>query len=285
MNSKQLTRAARNLIDLALEEDLGLGDVSSDTLIPSEHKSRARIVAREPLTLAGIALVDAVFKHLDADFPAGAQTSDGNTVQSGDVVWETCASTRCLLQGERTALNFLQYLSGIATRTAAFVHAAHRNGSRVRICDTRKTTPGYRLLSKYAVRCGGGHNHRFSLADVVMLKDNHIAVCGGITRAMEILRETVPHTASIVVEADSLDQAREAAAEGADVILLDNMTLDHLKIAVTELGENAVLEASGGITLEMVTAVADTGVRVISVGGLTHSAAAVDLSMELEPIV
>jgi len=285
MNSNQLIRVARKLVELALEEDLGLGDVSTDTLIPEDHRSRARIVARQPLTLAGIELVDEVFRQVDPTIPVGAQVADGNTLEPGDVVWETSASTRSLLQGERTALNFLQYLSGIATRTAAFVKTAHQQGARPRICDTRKTTPGYRMLSKYAVRCGGGHNHRFSLADVVMLKDNHIAVCGSITQALENLRQSIPHTASIVVEADTLDQAREAAAGKVDVILLDNMTLEELKTAVRELGGKVILEASGGVTLETIGDIAQTGVDVISVGSLTHSAPAADLALELEPVV
>lgn len=285
MNSNQLSRVARKLVELALEEDLGLGDVSTDTLISENHQSRARIVARQPLTLAGINLVDEVFRQVDPRIPSGVQIADGNPLVPGDVVWEVRASTRSLLQGERTALNFLQYLSGIATQTAAFVKAAHQQGARPRICDTRKTTPGYRMLSKYAVRCGGGHNHRFSLADVVMLKDNHIAVCGGITQALENLRQNIPHTASVVVEADTLDQAREAAAAKVEVILLDNMTLEDMKTAVRELKGQVLLEASGGITLESIGDIAQTGVDVISVGSLTHSAPAADLALELESIV
>ncbi len=284
MNPHSLLRAARPLIDAALAEDLAQGDASSDPLFPEEHRSRARIVAREPLVIAGLPLVDAVFQAVDPAIPSGIRLRDGESIDAGTLLWETTGSTRSLLQAERTALNFIQFLSGIATATARLVAAAREGAPEVRICDTRKTLPGYRLLSKYAVRCGGGSNHRFSLSDGIMIKDNHIAAAGSIRAAVETLRRNNPHTLRIEVEADSLEQAREAALAGADIILLDNMDPETLRRAVCELGDQVVLEASGGITLESISEVAATGVDIISVGAITHSAPAVDLSLELHPI-
>lgn len=282
MNPRMLVRAARPLIDLALSEDVGCGDLSSDTLVAAEHRSTATVRAGQELVVCGLPLVDAVFQALDPSCAGGSLLPDGRRVSAGQAVWEWTGPTQVLLQGERTALNFLQLLSGMATLTAAFVDAARQNQSHTRICDTRKTIPGYRLLSKYAVRCGGGHNHRFSLADVVMLKDNHLAVRGGMAEAVDALRRSVPHTARIEVEADTLEQAAEAVDADADIILLDNMRPEAVREAVQRWGDRVILEASGGITLETVPAYAATGVHVISIGALTHSAPAADFSMSIE---
>lgn len=281
MNRKALIRSARPLIELALSEDLAFGDLSSDTLIPEDHQSLATIHAGEDMVVCGLPLVDAVFQGIDPGLKPGALLRDGSKVAAGDPVWELSAPTQTLLQGERTALNFLQMLSGIATMTSAFVSIVDRIGSKTRICDTRKTVPGYRLLSKYAVRCGGGFNHRFSLADVIMLKDNHLAVQGSIREAVTSLRGSAPHTSTIEVEADTLEQAREAVEAGADILLLDNMGPDEVRQAVEAWGKIVILEASGGMTLDTVEAYANTGVHVISIGALTHSAPATGFSLSM----
>jgi len=285
MNSEQLSRAAGSLIELALAEDLPHGDPSSEFLVPPDHRSCGTIVADEALVLCGLPLVDAVFQALDTNFPSGSLHRDGTRVSPGEPVWESTGSTQTLLQGERTALNFLQMLSGIATNTAAFVAEAKKGASGVRVCDTRKTHPGFRVLSKYAVRCGGGANHRFSLSEMPMLKDNHRVTHETIHEAVTAIRSKVSHTARIEVEADTLDQAREAAEAGADIILLDNMTPDEISRAVRELGDRVLLEASGEITLETIRAYAATGVPVISAGAITHSSPAAGFSLSIASIV
>ena len=276
------TPAINSLIDLALEEDLGLGDVTSDVLLGRRHHSRGVIEARENLVLSGIELSAEIFYRVDDALEVNKRAGDGDRLEPGGTVMTIHGPACSMLKAERTSLNFLQKLSGIATLTARYVEAAHRGNPDTRVCDTRKTTPGFRLLSKYAVRCGGGHNHRFSLADAVMIKDNHIAAAGSVEAAVRTIRRHAPHTAKVEVEADTLEQVEEALAAGADVILLDNMAAEDIRAAVKKTDRRAILEASGGISLATIDAYAATGVDVISVGAITHSAPAADLALNLE---
>lgn len=272
------------IVALAISEDLPWGDLTSDNLIPGDLIGEARIEAREDGILAGLPVVQAVFRTIDPTIRFQARHSDGRPLERGGVVAELRGPFRSLLRGERVALNFLQRLSGIATLTARYVAAVA--GTRARIVDTRKTTPGLRLLEKYAVRVGGGHNHRYCLSDAVLIKDNHLAALRlraiDLATALRHLRRQIPHTATIEVEAETLDDVRAAVDAGADAILLDNMTLPTLREAVAIVAGRALTEASGGITLETVRAVAETGVDLISVGALTHSARALDLALEIE---
>ncbi len=277
-----LTPTINTLIELALEEDLGLGDVTSDVLLAPRLHSRGEIEAREALVLCGIDLAAEIFRRVDDALEINQVTRDGDRLAPGATVMTIHGPAASMLKAERSALNFLQKLSGIATLTPRYVEAAHRGNPATRVCDTRKTTPGFRLLSKYAVRCGGGHNHRFSLADAVMIKDNHIAASGSITAAIRAIRKHAPHTAKIEVEADSPEQVDEALAAGADIILLDNMSPGKIREIVEKTNRKALLEASGGIQLETIEHYAAAGVDVISVGALTHSAPAADLALNLE---
>jgi nicotinate-nucleotide pyrophosphorylase (carboxylating) len=258
-----------------LAEDLGPGDVTSQALIEPEVRSTAAILLKEPGVVCGLGIVRAIFGELDDDLAWDARQADGDRLEPGQLV-TLQARTRAILGGERLALNLLGRLSGIATLTRQFVDAI--DGTGATILDTRKTTPGLRALEKAAVRCGGGTNHRFGLYDAVLIKDNHLQVAGSIGAAIERAR-----TAGLVVtvECETLDQVRDAAAAGADRILLDNMDLDDLRRAVELVSGRAVLEASGGVTLETVRAIAETGVDDISVGALTHSPPALDVSLEL----
>lgn len=274
----------RRLAEEALSEDLGAGDVTTDLLLSPDVKASARIVAREPGVLAGLPIVLEVFRCADPDLNVEVQSTDGDAVSAGTVVCHIAGRGRPLLRAERTALNFLQRLSGIATLTARFVEAVQDTGAR--IVDTRKTTPGLRVLEKYAVRCGGGRNHRFGLSDGFLLKDNHRAILGsgtrGVVDAVSEARRRLPHTVPVEVEVDAPDQLAETLEAGVDAVLLDNFSLDELRRAVEVAGGKVLLEASGGITLATVRDVAATGVDLISVGALTHSAPALDLALDLE---
>jgi nicotinate-nucleotide pyrophosphorylase (carboxylating) len=259
-------------------------------MIPADRHAEAVVVAREPCVVAGLALfgtLAAAFARRTVRRPLRILESvgDGRSVNEGDVLCRIGGDTRSLLTLERTLLNFLARLSGIATLTACYVEAARKTGSTSRILDTRKTTPGHRVLEKYAVSCGGGHNHRLGLFDAVLIKDNHVAAAGGITAAVEAARAAVPGDVRIEVECDGLDQVREALDAGAPGILLDNFTPQRVAEAVALVAGRARLEVSGGVTLDTVAAYAATGVDDISVGRLTHSAASVDLSLELRPPV
>jgi len=269
---------AQHLIQLALEEDLGeRGDVTSAVSIPVETTITGRITAKEAGVIAGLDLVVQVYAQIDPTVTVQTSVEDGATVEAGTVICEVSGLGRSVLSGERVALNFLQHLSGIASLTAQFVEAV--DGTNTVILDTRKTTPGWRVLEKYAVRMGGGQNHRMGLYDMVLIKDNHIDAAGGITNAVNAARSAgLP----IEVEVKNLDELREALTLGVDRILLDNMNLTQMQQAVTIAGGNVPLEASGNMTLNRVAAVAATGVNFISVGALTHSAPALDLSMRLE---
>ncbi len=263
----------------ALKEDLGdAGDLTSAACIPREAHSRARLTARRPGVIAGVDLALAAFRLVDCDIEAIVEKNDGARVAAKDVVLRVEGPSRGILTAERVALNFLGRMSGVSTETARLVDAVA--GTRARIVCTRKTTPGLRALEKYAVRCGGGHNHRFGLYDAVMIKDNHIAAAGGIAEAMKAAKEAVGHMTKIEIEVETLEQLEEALNHGAHVVLLDNMSTDDLKLAVSLNKGRALLEASGGVTLDSVRAIAMTGVDVISSGAITHSAPSLDLGLD-----
>ncbi len=273
---------AMALIEAALSEDVGDGDRTSEWTVPAESRSEAVIVAKQRLTVAGLAVAAEVFLAVDGDLSVELRTDDSEEVEVGDVVMAIAGSTRSLLTAERTALNFLGRLSGIATLTRAFVSRVEGTGAR--IVDTRKTTPGWRALEKMAVRAGGGSNHRMGLDDMVLVKDNHIAAAGGLTAAMERVRMSnvgLP----VEVEVHTGEELEEALDAGVKRILLDNMAPDGLRAAVSlvreRIGEGVTLEASGNVTLDTVLEVAETGVDLISVGALTHSAAAADFSLQV----
>jgi nicotinate-nucleotide pyrophosphorylase (carboxylating) len=274
--------AVREQIRGWLAEDVGSGDVTTETTIPRESRSKAVIHVKESGVIAGIPVAKLVFDVVDPSLIFEAKVQDGDQVDKGTVLAIVEGRTHSLLIGERLALNLMQRLSGIATKTRAFVNALE--GLPVRLVDTRKTTPGHRLLEKYAVRVGGGANHRFGLYDAVMIKDNHIKGSGGIRAAVEAARRKIPHTMKIEVETESLEQVDEAMACGADIIMLDNMPAAMMKAAVARIKQAAphvIVEASGGVTLETVHSIAACGVDVISVGGLTYSFHALDISLDL----
>jgi nicotinate-nucleotide pyrophosphorylase (carboxylating) len=270
-----------HLIGLALEEDAGLGDVTSRAIFPARHRSRGHIAAGQELTLCGTAIAARVFARVDPALKVTLRAADGDRLRPGDRVLDVAGPTAALLTAERTALNFLQRLSGVATLARRF--AAAVAGTGVRIVDTRKTTPGWRELEKYAVRCGGCFNHRSSLGEHVLIKDNHIAAAGSLTKAVQKCRAEAPHGAKIEVEAKTLAEVREAVRAGAEVILLDNMTPERIRAAVAVIGGHAQVEVSGGVRLETVRSFALPGVDVISIGTLTHSAPAADLSLTVLP--
>ena len=273
-----------DLIARALAEDIGRGDLTTDALIYSESRSAARIVAREAGVVAGLDLAAAAFRSLDPDVAFDIVAGDGRTVAAGDVIARVAGKTRALLSAERVALNFMTHMSGIATLTSQYVAAVA--GTKARIVDTRKTLPGLRVVEKYAVRMGGGLNHRFGLDDAVMIKDNHVAAAGGIAAAVSRMRgnagSAVGHMVKICCEVDRIDQIEDALAAGADVLLLDNMTPSILAQAVRLIAGRAVAEASGKVSLETVAAIATTGVDVISVGRLTHSAPTLDIALDFD---
>ena len=269
------------MIDLALEEDAGLGDVTSRAIFPAGHRSRAAIEAGHALVVCGLEVAARVFARVDPALAVKLIARDGAQVKKGGVVLRVSGPTASLLTAERTALNFLQRLSGVATLSRRFADRAKPLG--VRIVDTRKTTPGYRALEKYAVRCGGCHNHRASLGEHILIKDNHIAAAGSLARAVRRARAEAPHTAKIEVEAKTLAEVREAVRARAEVILLDNMSPALIRAAVKVIARRAVVEVSGGVRLETLGDYALPGVDVISVGALTHSAPAADLSLTIRP--
>jgi nicotinate-nucleotide pyrophosphorylase (carboxylating) len=263
----------------ALEEDLdAAGDITTDAIVPAKAKGQASIVARQAGVIAGLDLAEAAFKALDPEMRFVRAVQDGERVERDGTIATVACKTRALLTGERTALNFLGRLSGIATLTAAYVKAVEGTGAR--IACTRKTTPGLRALEKYAVRAGGGINHRFGLYDAVLVKDYHFAAAGGLTQALERLRTRNGHVVKIDVEVDTLDQLREALKFPIDAVLLDNMAVETLRQAVKLVAGRATVEASGGVTLETVREIASTGVDLISVGALTHSPRNLDSSLE-----
>jgi nicotinate-nucleotide pyrophosphorylase (carboxylating) len=277
-----------NAVNTALAEDLGRGDITSRSTVRPGIKARGQFLAKQDFVLAGLEVADAVFAAFDPHLQVETTVTDGDELKSGKVFARVTGDAQTLLAAERTALNFLQQLSGIATVTHKYTQAIA--GSQASIVDTRKTTPGLRMLEKYAVTCGGGKNHRFGLDDGVLIKDNHIALAGGLTEALRRAREAAGHLHKIEIEVASLEQVREALQAGADIIMLDNMSPAQVKQCVDLVSETekekrrTLLEASGGITLTNVREYAETGVDLISIGALTHSAPAVDISFKIKAV-
>jgi nicotinate-nucleotide pyrophosphorylase (carboxylating) len=267
----------KEFIRSALEEDIGVGDMTSGLLVPEEHRASGVLVAKSGFMLAGLLFAEEVFRSLDSDIKFTQLAEEGSRVKKSAVLARITGRTQSLLAGERVALNILQRLSGVATLTNRFVKKVE--DLDVRILDTRKTTPGMRYLEKYAVRIGGGYNHRFGLYDGILIKDNHIEAAGGIKNAVAQARENFRD--KIEVEAESLKDVKDAVQAGADIIMLDNMSVKDMKAAVRIAGKKAKLEASGNVTIDNVRRLAETGVDYISVGALTHSAPAADISMKI----
>lgn len=266
----------------ALAEDLGLGgDITTEATVPAGTRSSGVIAARKPGTVAGMQLAEAAFRTLDPEAAFEVIVGDGGRVEAGGVIARVSGDARALLTAERTALNFLGHLSGIATLTARYVAAVA--GTKARIIDTRKTTPGLRALEKFAVRCGGGVNHRFGLFDAILIKDNHIVAADGIVSALERARAHAGHMVKVEIEVTTLDELDDALQLAPDAVLLDNMPLSTLKAAVAGVAGRVLTEASGGVTLDTVRAIADTGVDLISVGALTHSAPVLDVGLDFDP--
>ncbi len=272
----------RSLVTEALGEDIGPGDVTSELTIPTDAMARGRFLAKQDGVLSGLDVCEECFRQLDASCVLEALLDEGDSFTSGSDIAIVSGPARAVLGAERTALNFLQRLCGIATVTRRFVDAIA--GTSARIVDTRKTTPCLRALEKRAVKAGGGHNHRFALYDGILLKDNHIAIASGVQAAIAAARAGRTHTLKIEVEVTDLDQLREAIEAGADVVMLDNMTPAQLAEAVKVAGGRVLTEASGGVSLDNVAAIAASGVDLISVGALTHSAPAIDISLEVSGV-
>jgi nicotinate-nucleotide pyrophosphorylase (carboxylating) len=272
--------SVREIISRALAEDIGPGDITTAATVFPDEEGKAVIIAKQDLVLAGLEVFLEVFLTIDKGIDFFSGYDDGDTIKKGAVIAELSGPLAVLLTGERVALNLLQRMCGVATETKNFVDAVA--GTDAGILDTRKTMPGLRILDKYAVSVGGGRNHRFGLFDGVLIKDNHIAAAGGIKNAVRAAKGNAPHTLKIEVECESVEQVKEALAAGADIIMLDNMGIEAMKAAVKAIGGKAAVEASGNMTLKRVRAVAETGVDFISVGAITHSAPAVDISMKIK---
>lgn len=274
--------AVDDIIKNALKEDINYIDVATDLTLDSSNIQQGVFLAKADGVLCGIDVALRVFELLYDGFEYSVYKKDRDTIKKGDIIARVTGPVTFLLKGERTALNLLQHMSGIATETRRCVELV--KGTKASIADTRKTLPGLRALQKYAVTCGGGKNHRFNLSDCAMLKDNHIDACGGIEKAVGILREKIGHTVKIEVETRNLDEVAKALNAGADIIMLDNMDNDTMKKAVELMDGKALSEASGGITHDTIAAVAQTGVDIISIGALTHSVTAFDISMKIKKI-
>jgi nicotinate-nucleotide pyrophosphorylase (carboxylating) len=270
----------REIVRRALDEDIGSGDVTTEATVGADRRARGVFLVKADCVVAGLDVALEAFRLLDPDIGETVHRRDGDRCQAGEEIAEVSGLARALLVGERTALNFLQRLSGIATRARRFVDAA---GGRIVVLDTRKTTPGLRVLEKYAVRAGGAANHRAGLFDAVLIKDNHIRLAGGVAEAIARMRENQPGL-PIEIEAQSLDEVDAALAAGVEILLVDNMSTDEIRAAVTRARGRAKVEISGGVTLERIPELAATGADFVSVGALTHSAPAVDISFELEPL-
>jgi len=272
--------SVEKLIQLALEEDLGPGDITTELLVSKDQKGSAEIVAKEDLILAGSEILEAVFKKLDSETQVEFNFKDGNFVKNGSIMAVIKGRFSILLEGERTALNFLQRLCGIATHVRSYLDEMGDSG-KTKLVDTRKTTPGWRVLEKYAVRVGGAGNHRIALYDGILIKDNHIAVCGGVKKAVEKARLNVHHLLKIEVEVTNIHELGEALDAGADVIMLDNMSDDEIISAVKMINGRALVEVSGMVRKERLAFLSRTGVDIVSSGALTHQARAVDISMRI----
>lgn len=275
--------ATEEFVSRIISEDLGRGDITTNFVTNEERNGRAFIKAKSDLVLCGIDIAAYVFKFIDEDLEVELLARDGEKLCAGEKIMNISGNAASILKGERTALNLLQRLSGIASLTAEYVKEIDKY-SETKIADTRKTTPGLRTLEKYAVRTGGGSNHRFGLDDGVMIKDNHIVLAGSITQAVENVRSKIHHLLKIEVETTNLDEVKEALAARADVIMLDNMDYDMMAEAIETIGENAKIEISGGVTLEKINELSKLGADFISVGALTHSAVAKDINLTLEII-
>lgn len=269
-----------DLIRQSFKEDIGTGDITTLSTVPEEQTVSGRFIAKSSLVVCGIDVAVRVFSLIDERVRISVLARDGTSVSTGTIIAEIAGPARAILTGERVALNFLQLLSGIATRTRDCVEAVR--GTKARITDTRKTTPGLRVLEKYAVRTGGGSNHRFNLSDGVLIKDNHIKAAGNITQAVRAARLSIPHTLKIEVEVENSGMIEEALACGADIIMLDNMSLEDMSAAVKRINGQAVVEASGNMGEKDLMAVARTGVDLISIGALTHSIMAADISLRFD---
>ena len=270
------------IVEQVLLEDIGTGDITSDSIVPYDLKAKGIIKTSEEGVVAGLDIAHLIFKKLDPEIIFQEKIKDGVKVARGKVLAEISGSARTILKGERAALNFLQRMSGIATITSKFCQEI--KNLPVRIVDTRKTTPGLRILEKYAVLMGGGYNHRFGLYDAVLIKDNHIAVAGGIKSAVNSVRKQISHMIKIEIEVENLSQLQEALEMKVDIVMLDNMDLETMKEAVKIVKGEALIEASGGITLKKVREIAQTGVDLISVGALTHSVKSLDIGMEIKNV-
>jgi nicotinate-nucleotide pyrophosphorylase (carboxylating) len=266
------------LLQLALREDIGTGDITTSCCVPESAVVSGVFIAKEPGVICGLGVVERVFDLMDEVVVVTPCVKDGDAVAAGDILAKISGPARGVLTGERTALNLLQHLSGIATKTAETVSAV--SGTKARITDTRKTAPGMRALAKYAVKCGGGSNHRFNLSDGVLIKDNHIVAAGGIENAIAAARRSCPHTLKIEVETETLEQVTGAIRAGADIIMLDNMTIEMMTEAVKIINGRALCEASGNMGERDLRAIAETGVDYISIGALTHSVKAFDISLK-----
>jgi nicotinate-nucleotide pyrophosphorylase (carboxylating) len=275
LDPRQLTR----IIEAALAEDVNTGDITTMSTVPYDTRIDGRFLAKASGVLCGVSVAQAVFSYIDPGIRLDFQFQDGDAVQNGDIIAHISGRAIPVLTGERLALNFMQRMSGIATRTREAVGKVE--GFSVRILDTRKTTPGLRTLEKYAVRVGGGYNHRFTLSDGVLIKDNHIQAAGGITQAIRAARSSVPHTLKIEVETETLEQVREALSAGADIIMLDNMAIEMMTQAVKLIGKRALIEASGNMDEKDLREVAGTGVDFISIGALTNYVRPLDISLKL----
>ncbi|WP_408956302.1 carboxylating nicotinate-nucleotide diphosphorylase [Natroniella sp. ANB-PHB2] len=273
-------REVLKIIRTALVEDIGRGDITTEALIERDKKGVGQIIAKDSGIIAGLDVVSWVYEELDSDLKFKTLVADGERVESSQVIAKVSGSVGPLLTGERVALNFLQRMSGIATKTASYQEKiADYN---LKIVDTRKTTPGLRILEKYAVKAGGGSNHRFGLYDAVMIKDNHIQAAGSIKEAVSQVRESISHTIKIEVETENLAEVKEALGENVDIIMLDNMSLELMKEAVKLIAGRAIVEASGGITIDRLVEIAKSGVDIISLGTLTHTINSLDISLDLK---
>lgn len=268
-----------NIIINSIKEDMPSGDITTDNIIDENSKSEAKMIAKDSGVIAGLDVVKRVFELLDPEVVFEKLVKEGQWVNKGDVILTLHGNTRALLKGERTALNILQKLSAIATKTREYADKIKH--LKAKVVDTRKTTPGLRILEKYAVRVGGGTNHRFCLSDGVLIKDNHIKAAGGIKKAIDLVRDKIPHTIKIEVETENIEEVLEAIDGKADIIMLDNMGLDIMKEAVKIINGQAIVEASGNVNLNSIVDIAETGVDIISVGSLTHSVNAFDISMKI----
>jgi nicotinate-nucleotide pyrophosphorylase (carboxylating) len=268
-----------DLIALALKEDIGSGDITTDATVSPDIEGTGEVIAKEDFILAGLDVARNVFSHIDPRALFSTDFNDGDSLKKGQMVFSVEGKLSSILKAERTALNFIQRLSGIATLTHIYVDRIKE--CNVRIVDTRKTTPGWRSLEKYAVKIGGGFNHRMGLYDGVLIKDNHIAACGGIRTAINMARKRIHHLVKIEVEVTDMAEVDEALSAGADVIMLDNMTPEQIKKAVKKINSKALVEVSGGVNLNNLSQLAEAGVDLISVGALTHSAKSVDMSMKI----